>query len=193
MFVYCLNNPVDKFDPAGNRPVNIEERDYRLVGAGLQCEIDVGSYEVGLEIIVYTDDLVCGGEDPVVSIYLYEGAYADLDDIKKGTNFAKTIEKLTLAVTTNMVEEQNAEALLIALQTAVFEDVSVSGSVVVIFGNEEFQNTQSYAGPFTTYSGTIKHLKASLSTSSSCFTIALGGSSDRWGASFGQSNYTQIY
>ena len=82
---------------------------------------------------------------------------------------------------------------MIALQAAIFEDVSISGSVVGIFGNEEFQNTESYAGPFTTYSGTIKHFKGSISTSSSCFTIALGGSTDSWGIALGQSNYTQIY
>ena len=194
MFAYCLNNPVLHVDFNGNKAeVATEEDRYRFVGIGFQGELDVGGYEVGFEIIVYYDELVCGGKEPLVAVYLYEGAFVDNEDIMKSTKYLQTIEKLTLAIMTNAIDEQNAEALLIALQAALFKDVGVSGSVVGIFGNKDFETTESYAGPFTTYSATLNHVKVSVSTCSSCFSIAVGASTARVSASFGQSFYTQVY
>ena len=200
MFLYCVNNPVCYSDSNGRKAekaTNLEENEendsYRFVGIGFQGELDVGGYEVGVEVIVYYDPLVCGGEEPVVAVYTYEGAFVDIDDIKKSVNYTATVAKLTLAVTTNKIDEQNAEVLLIALQQALFSDVGVSGSVVGVFGNGEFNSTRSYKGPFNAFSGIANHLKVSVAYCSSCFTVAVGGTTDKFGASFGQSNYTQIY
>ncbi len=194
MFAYCLNNPVLYVDINGDIAEDATEEDhYRFVGIGFQGELDVGGYEVGVEIIVYYDELVCGGKEPKVAVYSYEGAFVDEEDMMKSTNYLQTVEKLTLAITTNVIDEQNAESLLIALQAAVFKDVGVSGSIVGIFGNKDFETTESYAGPFTTYSATINHVKVSVSTCSTCFSVAVGASSDRFAVSFGQSYYIQAY
>ena len=196
MFVYCRNNPVNRKDNNGaeDEDATDEEDDgYRLVGFGFQGELDVGSYEVGVEIIVYWDQLVCGGKDPIVAIYSYEGVYVDIDDIKKSTQYIETVSKLILAGGTNFSDNQNIEALLIALQQSIFKDLGVSGSVMGILGNSDFKNTESYSGAFDTYSATVNHVKFTYSTSPSCKVIAVGGSTDRWGGSFGQSYYTQLY
>ena len=100
--------------------------------------------------------------------------------------------KLTAAVTTNVIDEANAKALLGAVQVVLFEEVGVSGSVVGIFGNRKFKNTKSYEGAFTTYSATLNHVKVSVATGDTCFAITVGGSTEKIGVSFGQSNYTQI-
>ena len=194
MFAYCNNNPIMYVDFHGNKPeVATEEDRYRFVGIGFQGELDVGGYEVGFEIIVYYDELVCGVKEPMVAVYLYEGAFVDNEDIMNSGKYLQTVEKLTLAIMTNAIDEQNAEALLISLQAVLFKDVGVSGSVVGIFGNQYFNTTESYSGSFTTYSATVNHVKVSVSTCSSCFSIAVGASTDRFGASFGQSYYTQVY
>ena len=113
MFAYCNNNPVQYVDFNGNKAeVATKEDRYRFVGIGFQGELDVGGYEVGFEIIVYYDELVCGGKEPLVAVYLYEGAFVDNEDILKSTKYLQTIEKLTLAITTNAIDEQNADALL---------------------------------------------------------------------------------
>ena len=198
MFAYCLNNPVSCMDYSGQKATSSTEEEtesgpYRFVGLGVQGELSVGSYEVGFEIIVYWDDVVCGNEDPKVAVYIYEGAFVDIDDMKKSTQFTKTIEKLILAISTNVIDEQNAEVLLIALQQALFQDIGISGSVICIWGNNYFDSTESYCGAFDTYSATIKHVKFTYSSSPSCKVVGIGASTSKYDLSFGQSYYTQIY
>ena len=194
MFAYCGNCPNNNIDICGCKYEEADDREerYRFVGIGFQGELNVGAYERGIEIIVYFDPLVCGGQQPVVAVYSYEGAFVDLDDFKKNPYFAKTIAKLTLAITTNAIDEQNAEALLIALQAALFNDVGLSGSIVGIFANDDFRSTESYCGAFDTFSATVKHVKITYSWSPSCRVVAVGGSSSRYDISYGQSYYTQI-
>jgi len=199
MFTYCLNNPVNYLDSAGSRAESATENEdseenekYRFVGIGFQGELNVGAYEVGFEVIIYTDPLVCGGDEPIVAVYIYEGAFVSITDLTKSTQFIKTVGKLSLAVATNAIDEQNAEALLIALQQALFKDISVSGSVVAIFGNEEFKNTGSYEGAFDTFSATVKHVKFTYSYSPSCRVVAVGASTSKYGLSYGQSYYVQV-
>ena len=146
MFAYCRNNPVNRKDNNGAEDEDAtddEDDGYRLVGFGFQGELDVGSYEVGVEIIVYWDQLVCGGKDPIVAIYSYEGVYVDIDDIKKSTQFIETVGKLILAGATNFSDNQNIEAFLIALQQSIFKDLGVSGSIMGIWGNRGILKIQN--------------------------------------------------
>ena len=200
MFAYCLNNPIRYLDSTGRQAENAtenenseEENEYRFVGIGFQGELNVGSYEVGFEIIVYTDPLVCGGNEPKVAVYFYEGMFVDIEDITKIDEVSKIIAKLMLAVTSNAIDEQNAEALLIALQQSIFKDIGASGSVVAIFGNGIFISTASYEEGFESISATINHVKFTYSKSPACRVIGVGLSSSKYDLSYGQSYYVQVY
>ena len=182
MFTYCCNNPANAIDPTG----------HALVGLGAQLDISIGSYECGIEIIVYWDEVVCSGGEPVVAIYVYEGAGISTDDILKNPDCLRLIEQLTLALTTNVGKDYDAFALM-ELQALLF-DSSVSGAVVGIWGYDNFVSTEDYAGPFTSYSGNILHIKGTWSYCDTCWSLAVGGTTAGGLAlSFSQTYYTQIY
>ena len=71
MYTYCGNNPVHRIDASGTA---YEEQDeYRVVGGGVQLELDLGNATVGVEIIVYWDVKECGEESVVIAVYTYSG------------------------------------------------------------------------------------------------------------------------
>ena len=182
MFAYCNNNPVSYIDPSGKA----------LVGLGAQFDISTGSYECGIEVIVYWDEDVCEGGGPIVVVYVYEGASVNLDEVLTNPDFLKTVEQLTFAVTTNAGKDYDAIAL-IALQEAIF-GTSVSGAVVGIWGYDNFDSTDDYSGQFTSFSGNIKHFKATWSYCNTCWSLAIGATTDAIAhISFGQTNYTEVY
>jgi hypothetical protein len=163
-----------------------------LVGLGVQLDITIGSYECGIEIIVYWDETVCNGGGPVVAIYVYEGASVSTSDILKNPDCTRLIEQLVLALATNAGKDYDTLALM-ELQSMLF-DTSISGSVVGIWGYDNFISTEDYEGPFTSYSGNIKHFKVTWSHCDTCWAIAVGGTTDSGAAfGFGQTYYTQIY
>ena len=183
MFAYCGNHPVNATDPTGNA----------FVGLGVQIDISIGGYECGIEIIVYWDKTVSDGGGPVVAIYAYEGVSISTNDVLKNPDYLRLIEQLTLALAANAGKDFDTLAL-VELQAVLF-DTSLSGAVVGIWGYDGiFNSTEDYAGPFTSYSGNIKHVKATWSYCDTCWSLAVGATTDGSVAfSYGQTYYTQIY
>lgn len=102
------------------------------------------------------------------------------------------IEQLSFALVANAGKDYDTLAL-VELQAVLF-DTNISGSVVGIWGYDNFVSTEDYAGPFTSYSGNIKHFKATWSYCDTCWSVALGVTTDSGAAlSFGQTFYSQIY
>ena len=183
MFAYCGNCPVVYTDPSGEA----------FVGAGVQLDISTGNYECGIEVIVYWDEDVCQGEGLVVAVYVYEGMSVNLDELYKNPDVINTIKQLTLALASNAGVDYETLSL-VELQAVLF-GLNVSGSLVFIWGYEgKFDSTDDYAGPFTSYSGNVKHVKATFSYCDTCWSVAIGGTTERKPhLSYGQTNYTQIY
>ena len=182
MFVYCCNNPVVNIDPSGKA----------FIGLGAQFDVSTGSYECGVEVIVYWDERVCEGEEPVAAIYVYEGMNVNLDEILIHPEYISVVKQLTLAMTANAGKDYDSLEL-IGLQTAIF-GADASASVVAIWGYENFDSTSDYAGPFTSYSGNYNHAKITWSYCDTCWSIAVGGTTAlKPHLSFGQTNYTEVY
>ena len=203
MFQYCLNNPIVYSDPFGTSAHNAAQpwlctcascMGYdRFVGIGAQLELDVGSYECGIEVIVYFDSTVCNGEQPIVSVYVYEGATVDLLDLYTNPNLINTIEVMTAALATNICSEAYGKAELIQLQSLLFADANVSASVLGIYGYSNFISPEDYEGAFSTFSAAALRGKVTYSYSPSCWVIGVGAStSKKFSFGFGQTNYRLI-
>ena len=84
MFAYCINNPVLYIDHNGNKS-KVDKDSYRFVGIGFQFELNIGSYEIGVEIIVYYDEEVCRGKNRWLQcIYMKE-------PLSEATTYCKAI------------------------------------------------------------------------------------------------------
>ena len=199
MFQYCLNNPIVYSDPFGTSAHNAVQpwlctcascMGYdRFVGVGAQLELDVGSYECGIEVIVYFDSTVCNGGTPITSVYVYEGAAVDLLDLYSNPDLIKTIEVLTATLTTNACPEAYGKAELIQLQSLLFADASVSASVLGVYGYSNFTSPEDYEGAFSTIGASAFRGKATYSYSPSCWVIGLGATtSKKPSLGFGQTN-----
>ena len=182
MFAYCNNNPCCYSDASGKA----------FVGLGAQFDVSVGAYECGVEAIVYWDETVCDGGDPVVAIYVYEGASISIGDILKSSEYIKVVGKLTAAMLANAGQDYET-AELVALQASLY-DTNVSASVVAIWGYDDFRTSNDYEGKFTSYSGNYQHAKVSYAYSETCWAISVGATTDvSPGISYGETYYTQIY
>ena len=185
MFAYCGNNPNTFSDITGKR----------FVGLGAQLELDVGSYTVGIEVIVYCDDLVCGDEDLVVSVYAYDGASIDFTDLANNPDYIKTVEKLCAAVSTVAAKDDiYTKSGLVSLQDALFGDTNGSVSLVAVFGNDDFTSVDDYTGPFDTVSVSVRHFKVTYAESPSCTAVTVGytTSSKLLSISYGQTKYQRL-
>jgi hypothetical protein len=190
MFAYCRNSPANRVDTAGSRDETIQNNGGRFVGVGVQFEFSTGAYECGIEMIVYFDPEVCGGMNPIMSVYIYEGAGVDLLSLYNSTDFVNTINQLSTTIMTNTCEEPYGKADLIALQAAIFRDAGVSASILAIYGYDNFKTPDDYSGAFTTFSGSAKHVKLSYSYSSTCWSMSLGATTEsKLSFGFGQTNY----
>jgi len=182
MFAYCGNNPAVYTDPTGSA----------FVGLGAQFDISTGAYECGVEVIVYWDKNVCSEGGPIVSVYTYEGMSVNLDEVLVNPQYVNVVNQLTLAVSANAGKDYDTMEL-IGLQATLF-GTNASASVVGIWGYDNFDSTDDYAGPFTSYSGNYNHVKATWSYCDTCWSIAVGGTTEtRPHLSFGQTNYTEVY
>ena len=107
MFAYCGNNPIIYSDEFGCRPENStksnENGKYRFVGLGAQLELNLGAYECGIEVIVYCgDESICGNQEAVVAIYVYEGVSVDIGQLLTNPDISMLTEDLSLALLTNV-------------------------------------------------------------------------------------------
>lgn len=178
LFAYCGNNPISRIDPNG--------MEYRAVGAGIQLELNIGCYTVGLELILYWDSTVCGGGGWVVAVYSYDGLSVDMTDPLLGSIIA------TLTDNADVLMNGTEEAVN-SLIEAIEGKISASVSAVLIFGNEDFTSRDSYEGPFTSISGNISHIKGSFAYSSNSFAVSIGATTSKT-AGFGisRTNYSLL-
>ena len=163
LYAYCLNNPVMDIDPSGRAPA-------RLVGAGIQIELNSSWRTYGVEIIWYFESRIRSGRAWYVP-YLYTygggGLTANL------TGFISKISK-------NPALLFNPKGLTKA---------SASISIFAIFGYSNFKSPKNYMGAFTGVSVTIWNVKTYTAWGDSCFVVGLGVSTSKFSSSTGITYY----
>ena len=182
MFAYCGNNPVYRIDVCGTEYE--EEGDYRVVGGGIQVELDMGNVTIGIEVIVYWDVQECSRDSIVIAVYSYSGGSINSCDEYAGSILAAVRDNLGLI--TSGTEEGIA-----TLVSIVEKDYSASVSGVLLLGNDQFTSVESYEGLFMSMYGSVSHVKGAVAVSSNCVAITIGGTSSKapsWGISV--TNYT---
>ena len=159
MFAYCNNNPISFIDPDGNS--------CRLVGAGIQFEIDVGGATFGIEVIVYWDVAECMNGGFTVAVYAYGGVSMPIND--------PLLASIVATITDNaaLLEGGNEEGVL-AVAAMIGNGFSINVSGVMVFGYDNFTSTESYTESFTSIGGGTGRIKGSYAYSDSCFAVSLG-------------------
>ena len=142
MYAYCGNNPVVFFDPTG----------FRFVGFGVQLEIQVGDISYGVEIVFYTDSLVCDGKDLCVALYTYSGYDISLDQLDQVNYIIETLVT-TLAFTTDNTDVQAWYSAV----TFILNGAGASGGAFYIDGNDYFDSPEDYSGHFATQSVSVPY------------------------------------
>jgi adenosine/AMP kinase len=182
MFAYCINNPVRCVDVTGCAPEEVGQ-EYRVVGAGVQLEVDYGLLTAGVEVIIYWD-VEESRDNLVVAVYTYGGYSVNLLDSQLGSIVA------TIANSQELIMA-NPEQAMTEIVSVLNGSYSASVSGVVIFGNDKFNSIKSYEGSFTAVSGGLSHVKAGVAFSESCVAMTIGGTTSK-SASLGisRTNYT---
>lgn len=141
MFTYCVNNPIVYIDPNG----------FRFIGYGFQIDFQIGDVSYGYEVVIYTDDEICRGEDYLVTTYSYSGYDVSVGDLQKIYDIAEVL------ITTAVFESRNdnAQAFYSAV-TTVLNGAGLSGGAFLLYGNENFKTPLDYSGGFETWSGSVK-------------------------------------
>ena len=163
LFIYCGNNAVNKTDHIGCAST-------RLVGVGLQLELNVSWRTYGLELVWYFEASVRNWRAwyiPYVYLYGGGGLSADLTSI---------ISKITK----NPSLVFNPKSLTSA---------SASISIFAIFGYSNFRNPSSYEGWFSGASVTVWNVKAYTAWCGTCFVVGAGLSTSKFSASTGGTYY----
>ena len=157
MFAYCLNNPVIYIDPAGKR----------IVGAGIQGELESDGNSVGFEIVIYTDPTVCGDSEYLVVLYVYSGyelSFSQVEDIQALIDCACNALPTELLYGTfqqgayDAYQIANLERILMYLS----DEIGASLGVFLIDGSSSFKNASDYSGSFTTLSFSVGRKNISL-------------------------------
>lgn len=191
MFAYCGNNPSSRVDIAGN--------EWELIGAGFQLDGSASLGEVsgggGVEVVIYwgSEEAEELGE-PVVAVYFYGSGSLDIGLLTK--DIATIIDLLVNSVDLLKADGASAlEATLLTGKHSLSGALSLSGFLV--FGNEQFKNTESYTEGFDTFSAGLGKGRVSYAWSPCCKTVGVGVSV--WGGSAGlsilrgKSYYFQLY
>ena len=130
----------------------------RIVGFGIQFEVQVGDISYGVELVIYTDPQVCGGEDYVVAIYNYSGYDISIGELQKWGNIAESLVSTAVFETHN----DNVEGWYSAV-TFVLNGVGASGGAFIIDGNDDFVSPESYSAGFETWAFSVDYKGASIS------------------------------
>ena len=173
MFVYCSNNPIRYYDSTGTRheDADEEENGTRIVGAGVQVNIDAGHGTMGLEVILYWDPNVCGEGNWVIAIYSYGGVSMEFSDPWLASIVAITTDNADLLMAD---AENNVNKVLLFIASTLGDGFSLSVSGLIVFGNEDFTSPKSYEQSFTSVGGGLGKLRASVAYSDTGFAISCG-------------------
>ena len=164
LFAYCENDPSNKEDYAGRATVFV-------AGYGLQIEISGKRAVFGVEFVWYIVSSIRKGRAWYIPyIYLYGGASLNSD-------FTSAINKLAT----------NPTLMLAPKKIGRF---SGSISAFAIFGyTGKFTRPQDYEGLFSGVSATIWNVKAYSAFCGTCFSVGVGISTSKFGASSGGTWY----
>ena len=145
--------------------------DWRLVGFGLQVDASIAVFDVGAEMVVYTDKNVIDHTYPeaefVIAGYVYYGAGVSFDLMSQE------------AIVNTVFSNQTLLNYLSEIRQNPTSPLSVSGSAFAVYGNEQFSSPDDYTGPFDTFSVTAGHIKGYYSTSPSAKSVG-GGRLPKW-------------
>ena len=159
MFAYCGNNPIVFIDPEGT--------EYRVVGADFQFDISFGCASAGLEIICYWDVEECSNGGVVIAGYIYNGASVPVNN--------PIVADIITTITDNLGSiREGSEDTLMMVGAMLSKEFSISVSGLLITGNEDFINTESYLGPFTSVNVKLGKVSGAYAYSDSCIAYALG-------------------
>lgn len=126
----------------------------------------------GAEIVIYTDKYVVEQTYPgasfIVATYVYDGGDLPLQLISD-----KIVSKAITDISSGMKTSP----------------VSGSASVFAVLGNEDFNSPESYTQWFTTYSGTVKHVKGYYSFSETAKSIGQGYSTSLFSVDVAETYY----
>ena len=155
MFAYCGNNPINNQDPEGNK----------VVGVGVQMEIQLGNESVGLEIIVYFEPTICEGNDYVAVMYTYSGYEVSVADVANVAGKVQALLMTGLSEANNTLshEENICYDTLLGAITSYLDGIGASGSFFWIDATDGFNSPHDYSNGFETLSlsGTIGNVAVS--------------------------------
>ncbi len=161
-FVYCLNSPVNCVDDEGEKA--------RLVAIGIQLQVTIGDYQMGVEVVWYFDNNIRSFSRSSFEIYTYAGVSISLGELLADPNITKTIE----AINTMVFSPSKIKRDLTSLYDRLSCDLGGSISVFAIMGYENFKTPSDYCGTFQTVGASTTHLQGYYSWSDTCFVIGVG-------------------
>ena len=174
MFTYCGNNPVIYVDLDGEK----------IVGIGVQVELQIGGVSIGLEIVIYFDEQVCNGADYTIVAYSYSGYEISSDQL---SNIIGMIDIAALAA--GVEQSYNAcgesdfasywgQCTIAQVFRGFFTDGgSFTGALFIIDGYDNFDDISDYSGEFESisFNASISSHTGSVyySTSETCRAVGL--------------------
>ena len=142
-----MNNPTNCADTNGQK----------VVGVGVQVEIQLGDVSIGVEFIWYFDPSVCGENDGLLVNYVYSGYEIPVQELNSLTN---KVEALLLAYTTEQTEFSGD--VFIGLVDTFLSGIGASGGAFWIDAKSDFKSPSDYSGSFETISFSVNVKGASV-------------------------------
>ena len=134
-----------------NNPTNcVDANGQKVVGVGVQIELQLGDVSTGVEFIWYFDPSVCGEKDGLIVRYVYSGYEIPVQELNSLTN---KVEALFLAYTTEQTEF--SEDVFIGLVDTFLSGIGASGGAFWIDAKSDFISPGDYRGSFETLSFSV--------------------------------------
>ena len=192
-FTYCMCNPIKFVDDNGN--------EFRVVGAGVQLDASASvgplGIGVGVEVIVYWDEVVTSGNVPIGAVYVYNAGNASVNLSDWQINSIKESVQPVVNQLAAMAGDMKNMSFGDIKNLIGSTSWGVTASGLVITGNEEFVDAHSYEYDFDTTTVSLWKVKGSHSVSSSCKSYGLGytfvGSPQTYGWSYSHSYYRLLF
>ena len=175
LYSYCKNSPINYYDETG--------REYKVIGLGIQVDGSISfltaSADAGIELICYWGTEEAQTLDKLVfAVYGYGGGGVTISDYSEQIDFITQIVYESMDQLAMMGADE-VQALL----KGKLIDTSISGSIMVITGNEGFKDAYNYEGHFETATvgaGHVKLFKSWGHTDESGCEVYGGGGSTSW-------------